>query len=109
MVAAQVRAARRAAFAERRAAKLAAPDDQRLVEHAAMLEVADEGGDGAVHRPALGAQAVGDRLARAGAVEIPAPVVKLYEAHALLDEATSQQAIVGEAGGARLGAVHVEH
>src|SRR5262245_35573167 len=109
MVAAEVRTAGGAAFAERTAAELAAPDDQRVVEHAAALEVADQGGDGAVHAAALVAQTVGDRFARTGAVEIPAPIVKLHEAHALLQEPPGEQAIVVEAGGARLSAVHVEN
>ena len=37
VIAAQHVAARGAAFAERRAAELAAPDDQRVVEQAALL------------------------------------------------------------------------
>ena len=39
MIAAEMLAVSRAALAERRAAELAAPDDQRLVEQAALLEV----------------------------------------------------------------------
>src|SRR5437764_1112396 len=109
VVAAQVGAGGGAAFAERRSAELTAPDDERLVEQAAGLEVADEGAGGAVHGPAFGPEAVGDGLARIGAVEIPAPIVELHEAYALLDQAAGQEAIIGEAGGARLSAVHVEN
>src|SRR5439155_14419742 len=44
MVAAEDVARRRATFAERRAAKLAAPDDERVVEQTALAQVADERG-----------------------------------------------------------------
>src|ERR1019366_7637816 len=97
MIAAQVRAVRRSAFAERTAAKLARPDDDRLVQQPAMLQIANERGDGAIHRATLDRQARADVLAGAGAVKVPTPVVKLHEAHAALDEAARQQAIVREA------------
>jgi len=38
---------------------------------------------------------------------IPAPVVELNETHAAFDEAAGQQAVVGEAEFAGLGAVHL--
>src|SRR5262245_22277136 len=53
MIAPQRRPVGGAPLAERRAAELAAPDDERLVEHAAVLQILDERGDGFVHRPAL--------------------------------------------------------
>ena len=43
-----------------------------------------------------------------GAVEVPAPVEELHEAHALLDQPAGEQAVVGEARLARLGAVGLE-
>ncbi len=46
-----------------------------------------------------------DVFAGVGAVEVPAPVVKLHEADAALDQAAGEQAIVREAGGAGLGAI----
>src|SRR5579871_177531 len=44
-------AARRREFHRRRPAELAAPDDERAVEHAALLEVFQECGDGLVALP----------------------------------------------------------
>src|ERR1035438_5900108 len=105
MIAAQVRAVGGTAFAERAAAKLARADDDGFVQEAAMLQVADQGGDGAIHCSAFDRQAGLDVLASAGAVEVPAPVVKLHEAYAALDQAARQQAIIGEAGGAGLGTI----
>src|SRR5262245_10365963 len=107
MIAAKVGAGGGSTFAEGRTAKLTPPNHESLIQEAAALEVAKERGDGAVHRPALGAQAIGDRLIRIGAVEIPAPVVKLDKADSLLHQAARQQAVIGEAGSAGLGAVHV--
>ena len=74
----------------RRAAELAAPDDQRLVEQAAALQVLEQAGDRLVHRAAgLGVVrldvAVGVPLAAGAAVE-------LDEADAPLDQPAGQQA-----------------
>src|SRR5262249_50964623 len=77
VVAAKELAGRSAAFAERGATELAAQDEERLVEQAALLEVLEEGGDGSVHRGALLRQTVADVLAGTGAVEVPAPVEQL--------------------------------
>src|SRR5262245_27726812 len=60
MVTPQERAVGGAAFAERRSAKLAAPDDKRLVQQAAMFEIGYQSRDGPVHAATLSAQAVGD-------------------------------------------------
>ena len=75
-----------AALDHRRPPELAAPDDQRVVEHPAELQIADQGGDGLVHAAALVDQPLADVLAGAGAVEVPAPVEQVHEAHALLDQ-----------------------
>ena len=50
VIAAKNVAARGAAFAERRAAELAAADDQRVVEQAALLQISDQGGDRFIRR-----------------------------------------------------------
>ena len=97
VVSADVRASGRAALAERRAAKLAHPDDQRLLQEAAALEVGDQRGDGTVHRRASADQVVADVLTGIGAVEVPAPVEELHEPNALLDQAAGEQAVIGEA------------
>ena len=93
-----------AALDHRRAAELAAPDDQRLVEQAALLEVLDQGGAGLVGVVAVLLEVV-DQVA----VLVPGFVEELHEAHAPLDQPAGQQAVVGERRLARLGAVHVEH
>jgi hypothetical protein len=66
-------------------AELAAPDDQRLVEQAAPLEVRDEGGGGLVGVLALVAELLGQF-----AVLVPAPVQHLHDPHAALDETAGQ-------------------
>ena len=92
------RAGRGSAFAERGAAKLAAPDHQCLIEHAAALEVTQSRCHRPVHSPAFVAQAVRDRLAGIGAVEVPSPIVQLNKPYSLFDQSTGQQAVVGKAG-----------
>ena len=74
-----------------RAAELAAPDDQRVVEHAALLQVLDQGPGGAVDVLALRLDVVGQV-----AVLVPAAVEDLHEAHAALDQAARREAAVGE-------------
>ena len=98
-------AARGAAFAEGRAAKLAAPDDEGVVEQAALLEVLDQGRRGLVRLRHLLGEAIADVFGGIRAVEVPAPVEEVDEADALLNEATCEQAVVGEAGFAGLGAI----
>ena len=79
------------ALGHRRAAEFAAPDHQRVVEHAALLEVLDQRGRGLV-----------DLLGHAGdlvfdaAVMVPVAVIKLDEAHAALGQPPGQQAVGGE-------------
>ena len=71
-------------FAHRRAAKLAAPDHQRVVEQAAGLEVAQKRGDGPVALAGMGA------VVEDVAVIVPGlvvPVVDLDDANAALDQA----------------------
>ena len=94
-------------LAHRRAAELAAPDDQRVVEQAARAS-------GRVIRAAHGlVDLAADRVevARRGlagaAVVVPVGVVELDEPHAALDQPAGEQAVVGERRLARLGAVEV--
>ena len=87
-----------------RAAELAAPDDQRVVEQPALLQVLDQRGRGLVGVVALAAD-----LVRQVAVLVPAHVVELDEAHAALGQAAGQQAVGGVAAGLlHVGAVQVE-
>ena len=88
----------------RRAAELAAPEDERVVEHPALLEVGKQCRDRLVDLAAL----LRELLAQV-AVRVPAAVAHLDEAHALLGEAPRQQALARERVGRLLAdAVHVE-
>ena len=90
-------------FGGRLAAELAAPDDQRLVEQAAALQVLDQAGDRLVGvAGVLGV--VGDQVG----VGVPVVVVvgaagiDLDEAHAALDQPPRDQAFAAEVGRSRL-------
>jgi hypothetical protein len=85
----------------RRAAEFAAPDDERLIEQAALLEILDEGGAGLVDVEAVLLQ-IGGQVA----VLVPRLVEELDEADPALDQAAAEQAVVGEGALARLRAVH---
>jgi hypothetical protein len=82
-----------AALDHRRAAEFAAPDDQRVVEQAALLEILDQGGAGLV-----GVLAVAGEVLLEVAVLVPRFVEELHEADAALDQAPGEQAVVGETG-----------
>ena len=87
-----------------RAAKLAAADDERVIQESALLQVADEGGGRLVARRGFGLQMLGG-----GTVRIPVAIEDLYIADALLDQPPCQQTVGGiRAGDPRLGAVHLE-
>ena len=99
-----VAADRFARLAHRRAAELAAPDHQRVVEQAAPLQILDEGGAGLID---LAADFLDGavRGSSGAAVMVPVGVDELHEAHAALDQPAGQQAVVGERRPARLDAV----
>ena len=79
----------------RRAAELAAPDDERVVEHAALLEVDDQRGGGLIGFARTGWRMPSGRVA----VVVPALVVELDEAHAALGQPAGEQAVGGERAG----------
>ena len=88
-----------------RPAELSAPDDQRIIEHAALLEVLNQGGRAAVGVVALVPEGGGQV-----AVLVPAAMQDLDDAHASFDQPARQQGAVGE--GARLAhrrAVHIQN
>src|SRR5690606_1474805 len=80
VVAPRVRFASRAILAERRAAELRSPDDERLVEEAALLEIANERRDRLVRHARVELE-----LAVEVRVLIPGCVIDVDEAHAALD------------------------
>ena len=77
-----------------RAAELAAPDHERVVQHAAGLQVLDEGVAGAVDVATLQRQIAGQV-----AVVVPAAVEDLHEADVAFDHAPGQQAAGREGPG----------
>src|SRR5947207_15298907 len=83
-------------------AKFTAPDDQCVVQHAALFEVLDERGAGAV-----GDFAVFGNVLLEVSVLIPGFVKNLDEPHAAFDEAAGEQAGIGKRTFARLGAGHL--
>jgi hypothetical protein len=91
------------ALAVGRAPEFAAPDDQRLIEQPALLEIGNERGAGLVGLLAFRAQ-----TARKAAVMIPIAMAKLNEANAPLSESAREQAVVGITRFARRGPVEVE-
>ena len=101
MVASEDFAFRRTTFTERRAAEFATPDDQRLLEQTALLQVANQSGDRSIHRCTLVGQTVGQSAVRASAVEVPAPVKQLHKANARFDQPACQQTVVSQARFAR--------
>ena len=89
------------ALAERRAAELAAPDDQRVVEHPALLQVLDQRGG----RPSVSWHLLLE-LGEEVAVLVPAGVHQLHEPDAPFEQPPGDQAVVRErALASRLGAV----
>ena len=85
------------------ASKFSAPDDQSVFEHAAFLEILDEGGTGLV-----GFLGLAFNVAFDIGVGIPTGMIDLDEADTSLGETTGQENIGGEAGFAGLGSVEVE-
>ena len=86
--------ASRAVFAHGRATKLTTPDDEGVVEQAALLEILNERGTRLVDFTAYLLQGI----LQIGVV-IPIRVIQLHEPNPPLDEATCQQAVSGEGAG----------
>ena len=79
------------ALGHRRPAELAAPDHQRLVEHAALLQVLDERGRSLVDLRGGPLDVLFDH-----AVMVPVAMVELDEPHAPLGQPPGQQAVGAE-------------
>jgi hypothetical protein len=94
-------AALRAFLEEGHAAELGAPDDERVLQQAALFQVADQSGGGLVEDVRMHvilrleiAVAVPVEFAAAGI----GTVEELHETHAALDEATGEDAVLREGG-----------
>ncbi len=84
-------------LAVRRAAELAAPDHQRVVQQPPSAQVGQQAGDRPVDGPGVAGVA-----GLQAAVLVPVAVRQLDEADAGLDEAPGQQALAAEVGGRRV-------
>ena len=105
MVAAVARGLGDVALHEDGAPELPAPEHDRIVQQAALLQVRHQGGGGLIRVAALQFQ-----LRAQVAVLIPAGVHQLHEAHAALDQAARQQAVAGERAVAmHVRAVHLQN
>merc|ERR1711923_318716 len=100
MVAARIRAS---ALGHRSSTELPAPDHEGVLEHAALLEILDEGGGGSV-----AVRAADVHVLLESAVVIPAAVVEMDEPHPAFGETTGVQAVAREGSVAGDGAVHLE-
>src|SRR5579871_5813010 len=78
-------------LAEWRAAEFASPDDERIVQKAALLEILHERG-----RRLIGVAALDFELRAEIAVVVPAGVEALHKPNAALDKAARHQAVIGE-------------
>src|SRR3954447_15306360 len=88
-----------------RAAKLAAPDHESIVEQPALLQVRHEGGAGLIGFPALVFDA-----AREATMLVPALMIKLDELHAAFSQTAGQKAVAGKGAWLlRVRAVKVQH
>ncbi len=77
------------ALAVNPAAELTAPDNQRVVEQAALFEIENQRG-----RSLIGVVALTSNRLRQGQVLVPAAMDELDEPHAALGQSSSQQAIL---------------
>ena len=77
------------ALAVHRTAEFTAPNDQRVVKHAALLQILNERGRRLIGLLAALRQAFGKL-----AVMVPVAVIELDKAHTTLGEASRQQAVV---------------
>ena len=88
----------------RRAAELAPPDDQRVFQQPALLQVRDQGGT-----RLIGDLAICLDVVRQVAVLIPRLMKDLHKPDPALQQPARQQARIGERRLARLGAVQIEN
>lgn len=92
------------ALEKRRATEFAAPDDQRVVQQPALLEILHERGGGGIRILTLNLE-LGVQIA----MLVPAGMHELDEPHATLGHPARHQAVVGEAAlPHHVGAIHLQ-
>src|ERR1700761_720630 len=70
-----------AVFAHGGAAEFPAPHDERVLEHAALLQISEQSPDGLIGFAAAIGEANVQRIFRGSSVVVPAPVIELNKAH----------------------------
>src|SRR5688572_20922888 len=100
MIAPHAAAERRVGFHHGGSPEFTAPDDQGVIEQAALLEILDQGCAGAV-----GLLAIVPVIADQVTVGVPAFVVDVHEAYIALDHSPREEAGAGKAGLIRFAAV----
>src|SRR6516162_3354666 len=93
-----------AALDHRSAAEFAAPDDECVVEHVALLQIFDKRGASLISPLAIFFE-IGDEIA----MLIPGFMEKLDKTNATFDETPREKAIVGEGRCAGFSAVRLEN
>ena len=78
-------------FDHRRAAELTSPDDERVVQHPPLFEIAHQGG-----RRLIGLGRLRTHATLDVAVMIPTGMIHLNEPHAALGQSSGEEAVVGE-------------
>ena len=84
------------------AAEFAAPNDKRVVEHAALLEIFNQRGAGLV-----GVLTILLDVLHQVSVLVPGLVKELNESHAAFHQTAREQAVIGEGRSSGLSAVHL--
>ena len=83
-----------AIFTHRCAAKFASPNNERIIEHSPLFQIADERGDGAVNvRREL---PCGGVVVRVGIPRLSVAIIDLHESDASFDESSCHQTPVGK-------------
>src|SRR5262245_3539384 len=80
-------------FCPRRAAELGRPDNNRLIEQAALSQVLQQPGDWPVNTSAVGAVVQLQLAVRVPAAAAPTAVVDLHDAHPTLNQPPCDQAL----------------
>src|SRR5882762_80526 len=92
-----------ASLHHRRASKFPAPDDERVLQKSALLQVFDQCGTGLI-----GLFALGFKTAHQSSMVIPGFMKNLDKTHSMLDQSSREQATIRKGRLAGLGAIHVE-
>src|SRR2546429_9838996 len=91
-----------AILAHGRPAEFSATDNERVLEHASLFQISQQGRSRLIHFTAAVGEAEVQRFLWICPMGIPSPVIELNESHTALRKAPRHQTIVGKTGLARL-------